>query len=130
MKLGDLLRDVGLGIKLTASISQRNFMERLQRIRRVTPGIRKLAETVVPGGTRSRLRYWERQILKERLRIKEREINVVRSSWKKQTQFVEKKMGGLCLRRYRDIKKRELNIVWSNEKASKMEKLGRMRIEK
>ena len=105
------LEDISMGNKLTTMVAQRNYLHKLQRINETTPEIKKLASTIMglPG---QRSRYWEKLIMEQRIRNKNREISEQRRRWMIASSKTEKLIPSSKVEEYRGIKRKECNNVW------------------
>ena len=90
MEMRNLLKDVSLGNKVTTLVAQRDFLNRLIKMKEATPEIVKLASDVMRNSERSRL--WERRIMNQRRFLKDCEIVEIRKQWQMASRLVESRL--------------------------------------
>ena len=117
MEMRNLLKDVSLGNKVTTLVAQRDFLNRLIKMKEATPEIVKLASDVMRNSERSRL--WERRIMNQRRFLKDSEIVEIRKQWQMASRLVESRLPAHKVTEYRWIKRSELNYLWQKERLHK-----------
>ena len=90
VEMRNLLKDVSLGNKVTTLVAQRDFLNRLIKMKEATPEIVKLASDVMRNSERSRL--WERRIMNQRRFLKENENVETRKQWQMASRLVESRL--------------------------------------
>ena len=116
MEKATWLEDIVQGIKVTTLICQMNFLRMLVRQQASTNKIKSLADKIVLGSEIGGLRsFWERQILHQRINMKQSEIVKAKQEWGKMSSKIDRFLGPERSYSYRMIKKDELNYVWKTE---------------
>ena len=109
----DLVTDISEGLKYISMVTQRNFLEHLRKSDAITHEIRELAKKKYQA--KERVRHEELDILRVRLKIKEREIIKQKNHWTKISTKTEKRLDYEGRNWFRNIKRTELTRYWSKE---------------
>ena len=129
-RLGDATFEIKLGAKTTRLIVQRNSMLRMKKFGVASKEITNRARGNIGlqrnlGQTR-RLRTEIARLLQMRITNKNREIRDSQKRWWRAQKDIERVLSPDALRRYKSIRKEELNHIWDIEVNRSKDKLASM----